>query len=248
MGRPAKFDSEQMLDAAAGLVARGGPSRATVAAIAEQLEAPSGSIYHRFESRDLLLARLWIRTVRRAQEGFVATLDGPDLADAARQAALHIPRWARSHLDEATVLLLYRREDLAAQWPAELGAEVSGLNDDVTAAVRRFTKRRYGRITGGHLQTVAFALVDVPYAASRRYLLAGKPPPRAVDDLVLRACEATLLAQPLRHAPMHEPDHAGATGTLAPSSPDPATGDGDHPRGRRRPGKPNESESSTGLG
>ena len=82
MGRPSKFDSEQMLDAAAGLVARGGPSRATVAAIAEKLEAPSGSIYHRFESRDLLLARLWIRTVRRAQEGFAAALDGPDLAEA----------------------------------------------------------------------------------------------------------------------------------------------------------------------
>src|SRR5260221_14615456 len=142
MGRPSKFDSEQMLDAAAGLVARGGPGRATVAAIAEQLGAPSGSIYHRFESRDLLLARLWIRTVRRAQEGFAAALDGPDLAEAARQAALHIPRWARSHLDEATVLLLYRREDLAAHRPAELGPEVAGLHDDVTSAGRPGSRPR----------------------------------------------------------------------------------------------------------
>jgi AcrR family transcriptional regulator len=152
MGRPAKFDSEQMLDAAAGLVARGGPSRATVAAIAEQLEAPSGSIYHRFESRDLLLARLWIRTARRAQEGFVATLDGPDLADAARQAALHIPRWARSHLDEATVLLLYRREDLAAHcqanWAPRCRASTTtspplcgGSRDDAMGALPAGTSR-----------------------------------------------------------------------------------------------------------
>ena len=194
MGRPAKFDSEQMLDAAAGLVVRGGPGQATVAAIAKQLGAPSGSIYHRFESRDLLLARLWIRTARRAQEGFVGTLDGPELAEAARQAALHIPRWSRSHLEEATLLLLYRRQDLAAHWPAELGAEISSLSDDITAALRRFTKRRYGRITDRHLQTVAFALLDVPYAASRRYLLAGKAPPPAVDDLVVRACQTTLFA------------------------------------------------------
>jgi AcrR family transcriptional regulator len=194
MGRPAKFDSEQMLDAAAELIARGGPGQATMAAIAEQLGAPSGSIYHRFESRDLLLARLWIRTVRRAQEGFVDALDGPDLLEAARLSALHIPRWSRSHLEEATVLLLYRREDLAAHWPAQLGAEVSVLNDGITAGLRRFAKRRYGSITDRHVQTVAFALVDVPYAASRRYLLAGKRPPPAVDDLVWRACQSTLLA------------------------------------------------------
>jgi hypothetical protein len=84
------------------------------------------------------------------------------------QAALHIPRWSRSHLEEATLLLLYRRQDLAARWPADLGAETSSLSDDITTALRRFTKRRYGRVTSRHLQTVAFALVDVPYAASRR--------------------------------------------------------------------------------
>ena len=70
MGRPPKFDSQQILDATALLIAEGGPEQATVASIAKRLGAPSGSIYHRFESRDLLLARLWIRTVHRAQQGF----------------------------------------------------------------------------------------------------------------------------------------------------------------------------------
>jgi AcrR family transcriptional regulator len=74
MGRPAKFNTEQILDATAQLVAEGGPGLATVAGIAERLGAPTGSIYHRFNSRDLLLARLWFRTVRRAQEGFVAAI------------------------------------------------------------------------------------------------------------------------------------------------------------------------------
>jgi AcrR family transcriptional regulator len=192
VGRPAKFDSEEMLDVAVGLIAAGGPGHATVAAIAERIGAPSGSIYHRFESRDLLLARLWIRTIRRAQEGFLEALKTDDLRTAAGDAALHIPRWSRAHLEEATVLLLYRREDLATRWPQELGAEASTLNDDLAASMRRFTKRLYGRVSDMRLQTVAFALADVPYAASRRYLLAGRPPPRAVDDLVLRTCDATL--------------------------------------------------------
>jgi AcrR family transcriptional regulator len=194
MGRPAKFDSEEMLDAAVELIAAGGPRQATVAAIAARLQAPSGSIYHRFESRDLLLARLWIRTIRRAQEGFVEALQAGETHRAAQGAALHIPRWSRAHLQEAAVLLLYRREDLAAQWPAELGASLSRLNRDLTDAMHKFTRRRYGQVTGENSRTVAFALVDVPYAASRRYLLAGQAPPPMVDDLIVAACEAVLFA------------------------------------------------------
>jgi len=192
VGRPAKFDSEQILDVTVRIVAEAGPGQATVAAIAQRLGAPSGSIYHRFESRDLLLARLWIRTVRRAQEGFVTALALPDLEQAALEAALHIPRWSRQHLAEATVLLLYRREDLADRWPQELGAEVTELNKGMEAAVGDFTRRWFGDITPASLQAVAFALVDAPYGASRRYLLAGKPPPPTVDELIIRTCRCVL--------------------------------------------------------
>jgi AcrR family transcriptional regulator len=196
VGRPAKFDSEQILDITARIIAGGGPGQATVAAIAQRLGAPSGSIYHRFESRDLLLARLWIRTVRSAQEGFVAALTLPDLEQAALEAALHIPRWSRQHLPEATVLLLYRREDLVDRWPEELGPQVAELNKGMEAAVRDFTRRWFGRITPTSVETVAFALVDTPYGASRRYLLAGKPPPPTVDELIVRTCRCVLSLAP----------------------------------------------------
>jgi AcrR family transcriptional regulator len=195
MGRLAKFDSDQILDVTTEIVAEVGPGLATVARIAERLGGPTGSIYHRFESRELLFARLWTRTVRRAQQGFLAALAIEDIEAAAVDAALHIPRWSRDHLAEATVLLLYRRQDLAERWPAELGAELADINTDVRQALRDFTRRRFGRITEFRLQTVTFALVDVPYGASRRHLLAGKPPPLAVDDLVVQTCRCTLLGR-----------------------------------------------------
>lgn len=192
MGRPAKFTSSDILDAAARQVAQGGPRLATVNTIAEDLGAPTGSIYHRFASRELLLARLWIRTVRRAQSGFLEALAIQDLDQAARTAATHIPRWSREHLDEARVLLLYRRGDLAARWPDELGEELAKLNVEVEQALRAFTRRRYGSLTASNLQRVTFALVDVPYAAARRYLLAGKPPPAGADELVTQVCACIL--------------------------------------------------------
>jgi AcrR family transcriptional regulator len=196
MGRPAKFTSSDILDAAARLIAQGGPRLATVTTIAEDLGAPTGSIYHRFASRELLLARLWIRTIHRAQAGFLQALALPDLDQAARTAATHIPRWSRQHLDEARVLLLYRRADLARRWPDELGQELANLNVEVEQALRDFTRRRYGSLTASNLQRVTFALVDVPYAAARRYLQAGKPPPAGVDDLVTQVCICLLDEQP----------------------------------------------------
>jgi AcrR family transcriptional regulator len=196
VGRPAKFDSGDILDAAARLVAAGGPSSATVANIASDLGAPTGSIYHRFESRELIMARLWICAVKAAQVGFIDALGLADLDEGARAAALHIPRWSRRHLELAQVLVLHRREDLVGRWPAELGHELDGLNADLEAALRSFTARWSGRMSRAAYGRVVFALVDVPYGAVRRHLLAGQPPPREVDDLVGRTCACILGAGP----------------------------------------------------
>lgn len=192
MGRPAKFNTDQILDATAQLVAEGGPGLATVAGIAERLGAPTGSIYYRFDSRDLLLARLWIRTARRAQEGFVAALAQDDVGKAAVDAALHIPRWSRTNVDDACVMVLYRREQLAEQWPKELGEELATLNDSIKAGVRSFVRRRFGSVTKANLDVTMFALLDVPYAAVRRHLHVGNPPPLTVDELVTRTCQCIL--------------------------------------------------------
>lgn len=199
MGRPAKFNHDDVLDAAAGLVAEGGPARATVSQIAERLGAPTGSIYHRFDSRELLLAHLWVRTAGRAQEGFLAALGHEDLEVGTRAAALHIPRWSRAHLVDATVMLLYRRVELAERWPDELGDDLERLRVSIEQALRAYTRRRFGRATRGALEVTRFALLDVPYAAVRRYLVAGVAPPPLVDDLVVTASTGVLAARTSAH-------------------------------------------------
>jgi AcrR family transcriptional regulator len=194
VARPAKFNNDQILDAAATLVARDGPATVSVAAIARSAGAPTGSIYHRFQSRDLLMAELWIRTVRRAQEGFIDALAHDDARHAAHGAALHVPTWCRNHLTEARVLLLYRREQLAVTWPSELGEQLDQLNQPLVEALDRFARRLNGRMTPTRREAVAMALLDVPYAAVRRHLAAGAAPPPAVDGLIVRACDALLFA------------------------------------------------------
>ncbi len=192
MGRPAKYTSDEILDTTALLVAEGGPGSATIAAIAGQLDAPSGSIYHRFASRDLLLAHLWIRTAREAQAGFIAALEIEDVDEAATAACLHILRWSRTNLTKAQVLVLYRREDLVELWPEDLRDALATLNDQVARALHAYTRRRFGSANKRTRRAVSFALVDVPYAAVHRYLHSGTPPPKDIDDLVGRTCTCIL--------------------------------------------------------
>jgi AcrR family transcriptional regulator len=63
MGRRALYSADQILDAARDLAAQSGPAAVTIAALGSALGgAPSGSLYHRFASRNELLGRLWLRT------------------------------------------------------------------------------------------------------------------------------------------------------------------------------------------
>lgn len=167
-------------------MADGGPAAASVSAIAARLDAPSGSIYHRFASRDLLIAHLWIRSVREAQVGFIEALQIDDAVEAAVQACLHMPRWSRLNVAKAQVLVTYRREDLVERWPAELGDELASLNTNIGAALESFTRRRLGTRSKAARQVVALALIDLPYASIRRYLHAGSAPPEDQDLLVAK--------------------------------------------------------------
>src|SRR5262249_7671750 len=122
MVRPAKFDESQILDSARGLVAMHGPAAATMSAIARSVRAPTGSIYHRFESREVLLGEVWLRTAEAFQDAYFEVLRGISARDAGLAAALFFVGRVRADLAEARVLLLHRREDFVDRgWPPPVG-------------------------------------------------------------------------------------------------------------------------------
>src|SRR5262249_31782607 len=119
MPRRPLFSEAQILDATAELVAAGGPAAATIGAIGHTLKAPSGSIYHRFASRDMLLGRLWLAKATFFQNRFVAAIADPDPVKAGLAAAQSMPRAVRDDFAGARIMLLHRRDDfLGSDWPA----------------------------------------------------------------------------------------------------------------------------------
>jgi AcrR family transcriptional regulator len=193
MARPQLFPAEAILDAAAGVVAEAGPSRATIGAIADRLGAPTGSIYHRFASRDVLLAELWLRTVEDFQTAFCEALAGDNARVAGLEAALHTPRYAREHAVDAQLLMLHSREEFVrGDWPETIEARATALGDQMSGAMRSFTKRATGSTGAAAMRRARFAVIHLPGAAIRPHLRARELVPADVDELVRDAYLAVI--------------------------------------------------------
>jgi AcrR family transcriptional regulator len=182
-----------MLDAARDLLLERGSASATVEAIADVSGAPTGSIYHRFGSRDGLLTRLWIRAVYRSQASFLAALEHEDPRAAALAAAQSILQFCQQEPADARLLVSFRREDLIRTAPSgQLADELEELNRPVQAAVVALARRLYGRPTQAALNRTLLAVFDLPYGAVRRYLITGTKIPAGLRDDLARAVKAVL--------------------------------------------------------
>jgi AcrR family transcriptional regulator len=182
-----------MLDAARDLLLEQGSGSATVEAIAGLSGAPTGSIYHRFGSRDELVARLWIRAVYRSQASFLAALEHEDPHAAALAAAQSILEFCEQEPADARLLVSFRREDLLRTAPSgQLADELEALNRPVKTAVVALARRLYGRPTRATVNRTLLAVFDLPYGAARRHLIAGTTLPPGLRDDVARAVKAVL--------------------------------------------------------
>ncbi|MFF0445082.1 TetR/AcrR family transcriptional regulator [Streptomyces sp. NPDC004609] len=191
MARPPRFDKDQFLDAAVRLAAASGPSGVTMSAVAQEVGAPSGSVYHRFPGRPALLAEVWLRTVGRFQDGFLRALASDPSGGA---AARHVVAWSRTHPAEAA-LLLYGPEDFGrADWSEEHRDRAHRGNRQVRLALTGLARAR-GAEGPRALEKAALALVDLPLSLVRRHLRAGTPLPRHAEDLA-EECAKSLLPGP----------------------------------------------------
>lgn len=180
MVRPS-FAHAAFLAAARDLAAQNGPAAVTVTSVTERLGAPIGSFYYRFASRNVLLGELWLRTVLDFQEGLNAALDG----GVGLRAALHTPAWARTHLDNARLLLLYDRRDFVqGEWPEELREQVAEMTQRMEAGSLRQARVIFGKGGREEVRLAQFLIAEVPVAAVRQHLVRCEQPPPLVDRII----------------------------------------------------------------
>lgn len=189
MARPSRFTYDDVLDAAARAVHEHGRD-ATVNQVALALGGPTGSIYHRFASREELMASLWLRAVRRFHAGLLEAYALPDPHQALLAAARHIPAYCREYPAESNALTLYRQPELAATAPASLREAVRTINDPVVEAATALVERRYGSATETHVRLVLLATQACPYGLVRPFV--GRQVPDWLDEACVAAAGGIL--------------------------------------------------------
>lgn len=184
MGRKSSFDDRQVYAALGRELAERG--QATINAICDATGLSTGSLYHRFGSREGLMAEAWLETISAFQQRFLAAL-GRDDGSAGIEAALATPRFCRDEPDIALVLVCCRpSEFLTADVSSELHARIGQVNERVSDAIRAFARR-----IDRPLLACRLALVAYPLGAVRLFLPKQRVPP-AVDEHIRKAVEATL--------------------------------------------------------
>ncbi|MFN3625649.1 MAG: TetR/AcrR family transcriptional regulator [Hyphomicrobium sp.] len=184
MGRKSSLNEQEVYRVVACELATTG--RFTVDALNAATGLSMGSIYHRFGSREGLLAETWLNAVERFQAQFLDALAAGTL-DAGLKAALVTPRFCRSNPNEAMLLACCRQaEFLGEATPAVLRARIAAANNTASGAVRRFAKS-----IDRPLLTCRLALIAYPLGAVRLYLPKSAVP-HQLDVEIIKAARSVL--------------------------------------------------------
>jgi AcrR family transcriptional regulator len=181
MPRPT-HDTSAILAAAARILSADGLAKVTMAAVIREAGVPSGSLYYRFPDRPALLAALWNRAIESYHRDAYPLFEG-DPVEAAVALAVHTVRWCQTEPAHAHVLLAGRSRFDADDWPAAArdieAAESARWNEAIRGLTRRL--RAQTSVTTTQMLLV---VVDLPYAAVRRYLSGDKKIPADLADVV----------------------------------------------------------------
>lgn len=189
-------DTSAILDAAVGLLAAGSADAITIASVIREARVSSGSVYHRFPNRAALLAAVWNRAVQRFHTELYPFFTGEPV-DAAAALGRRTVSWCRASPADARVLLAGLGSFEPAAWPAESRSRRQAEQARWDRHVRRLVTDLKAA-TGREKAEVLLVVLDLPYAAVRRYLSAGREIPATLDGIVERLIRSSLTPAPPR--------------------------------------------------
>ncbi|UXA19146.1 TetR/AcrR family transcriptional regulator [Mycobacterium sp. SMC-4] len=185
MPRPPRYTVDDLLDAAAELLAADGAAAVTMSAVARLCGAPSGSVYHRFPSRAALCGELWLRTEERFHAALAAVLAEPGDPQQRCVAGAHqVLAWCRRHPAEAQVLLTGPGPLGLSEWPDPLSNRRKRL--------QRRQRKAFAELSDD-VTRVGAALIDVPLAMVRRQQRSRQTVPAGAEEIV-EDCARALIA------------------------------------------------------
>ena len=175
---------------------RDGVRGVTVEGIARATGAPIGSVYHRFRSVDEVIARSWLRAVRRSQGAALAAAEGlgwENPVESAVTVVLALYDFCVADPPDAVLLASFRQADFTRlRLEPELAEDLARLNEGIEPLVDRLARACYGRADARTRDLVHLVVADLPYGLARRHLESGRRPPPSRRAAVAAAARAIL--------------------------------------------------------
>lgn len=184
LGRLATFDDVTVYRAVGRDLAFRGQS--TIASIQKTTGLSAGSLYHRFGSRERLMAEAWLHTINRFHASAAKGIEKGGL-DGAIEVALATPKFCRSERDLALLLVCGRpSEFLSADLAPDLKEALDALNRQAVKNLSDLACQ-----LDRSLMETRLALVAFPLGAVRTFL-PHKEVPKVIDKTIQKAVLAIL--------------------------------------------------------
>jgi AcrR family transcriptional regulator len=197
MVRIAKFNEDSFIDAAIEIAANCGVPAVSISAIASKAGAPVGSVYHRFESRDTILARAWLKVKAHFRHKVASQWGDGDTW----QAVSGFMGWCRDYPLYAQFLLQsenapFLHDTVAPELHAQLEAEQAALD----ACFQQCMQKSGHELAHEQNESMLrYLLIDSPIAVVKPYLMQNRPIPTTIDAMLRASHDAVRLwATPTR--------------------------------------------------
>jgi AcrR family transcriptional regulator len=163
----------------------------SIAAVSKAAGVPTGSIYHRFSSRDALLAEVWLSATARFHAAVLPRISAIASEADAVECALATPRFTRNDHAAAAVLSSHRREEfIRPEAPEEYRTRAAKHAAEMRDAIAQAAARLFPADPRGK-EKLAVAVIGIPLGAVRVFLPQAIPP-REIDDVIAAAVRAAL--------------------------------------------------------
>ncbi len=190
MPRPQVYDRDAMLDAAEELAVKGGVKAVTIRAVSDRAGISNGAIYHAFGSRGGLVGRAWVRAARRFLALQQQAVDAEDDPIRGVVAAADAPAvFSEQYPSSAQLVLGTSREELIGEAPAEVQAELRGLDTDLRDLLIRLSIAMWDRKDAASVAVIEDCVVGLPTGLMLRRPM---PPTDATRRRLAAAVEAIL--------------------------------------------------------
>ena len=169
MGRPRRFDPDELADHARSLWVEHGKSGVTTRALVAASGASNGAVYHAFGSRDGLLARVWAREAADfltfQQDAVTRAMSDGGAVDGLVEAALAPARYAETNAEGGRLLLSATVDELMTAGLTDEGrSQLRRRQQELGSLLAELSTALWRRQDTAALTTVRYCVVDLPGA------------------------------------------------------------------------------------